>query len=162
MKGLKKLLTTVLAGAMAFTLALGSGNAVKAEAEETHTITVTNTIAGQNQYQYKELEYVPTSDPELGAYTLIENGLFNEAINSSNYVVVSDGYVTWKSESSTDADKKAFAKELEAVAAADEDHANAVNSKVAEAKSEGSTDGENVVFNVSDYGYYMVYSSLGS
>ena len=60
MKGLKKILTGILAGAMALSITLTAGTAMTAKADgDGTTITVNNAIAGQEYSAYKVFDYIP-------------------------------------------------------------------------------------------------------
>ncbi len=172
MKWIKKLLTGILAATLVFTMNVtafatdSSENSNVAESSATHKITVNDTQEGQIYYLYKVLDYVPTSAPELGAYKLPENGSFNNKIKElTDYVSVDkDNYVTWvkkdKDGNIAQADADAFAKELQAAVPTQVDE----NGKTIPQNSMDSkkADGTSIEFTGLDFGYYMVYSSLGS
>lgn len=172
MKWIKKLLTGILAATLVFTMNVtafatdGSENSNVAESSATHTITVKGTQEGQIYYLYKVLDYVPTSDPTLGAYKLPDNGSFNDKIKAlTEYVSVDkDNYVTWvkkdKDGKIAQADSDAFAKELQKVVPTQEVKGKTIPQNSMDSKKSDSTG--SVEFTGLDFGYYMVYSSLGS
>ncbi len=181
MKRLKKLLTGILAGAMALTMAFGTGNAVKAEAaEEKHTITVENASNGQSYTLYKLFNYEPSAASEsAGVYKVTDDNVKAFLNTQKEYVKVDEnGYVTWVNEDTkSDTNGKdtaiaAFAKNVQAAiedgslsltaidtakASEDDDKAEKLNEKDANGIYKYK-----ITFEVSDYGYYLVSSTLGA
>ena len=174
MKGLKKLLTTVLAGAMAFTMAFGTGSAVKAEAAN-YTITVNNPSAGQEYTLYKVFDFEPSQGTETAGVYTINDAWKGVLLNSEGQLVdsVSDyisidanGIVSWKGTVVNDTtgkntdgiitDAQAFAEVLNELAP-DE-------AKVGEpyTATEDDVKNKSFKFTVNALGYYMVSSTLGA
>lgn len=71
MKGLKKILTGIVASALALTMAFGTGDVTAKAAETTGTITISNTTEGKDYSLYKVFDatYVEGSDPVKVAYS---------------------------------------------------------------------------------------------
>lgn len=179
MKGLKKLLTGILAGAMALSMAFSTGNALKAEAAD-YSITVKNASKGQSYTLYKLFDYEPsaTSD-EAGVYKVTDEGVKEFLKSQTDYVSVdANGYVSWVNKDNTsdtngkDTAVAAFAKNVQTAIKDGTlkltaiDTAKAIDEDLKATKL-SSTDSNGVeqykiVFSVSEYGYYLVSSTLGA
>ncbi len=162
MKRLKKLLTGILAGAMALTMALSSGNATKVDAAD-HTITVQNASVGQTYTLYKLFDYEPTPDSvEVGSYKVTDETLKAYLRdNAASYLTVdSNGYITWTN-TDTNSDTDGTGTAIAAFAANIQSAISSGQLSLTSAGEATATE-TTVVFTVSDYGYYMVSSTLGA
>lgn len=171
MKGLKKLLTGILAGAMALTMTLSAGSAVTAKADG-NIITVNNPSKDQEYKLYKIFDFAPSEgDSTSGVYTvndawkniLLENGAVKS--DYSAYIKLDDnGYVEWvNTDTSSDKTGKGtavadFAKKLYAVIEAGNAPA-ALDSHTADEKDVAD---KKFTFTTDSLGYYMVSSTLGA
>ena len=167
MKGLKKLLTGILAGAMAFTLALSAGNAVQVQAaEETKdgSITISNTTANETYSLYKVFDATYSGKNIAYSYKPTgQNDAFLAALTSENspFTVTSYGeaYNVVRKDTADDATVLAFIK---ANGPTRDDQTKAWsggNYKFIETKT---GNGESITFTGLGYGYYFITSSLGS
>ncbi|WP_026491013.1 SpaH/EbpB family LPXTG-anchored major pilin [Butyrivibrio sp. XPD2002] len=164
MKGLKKFLTGILAGAMALTMTLSAGTAMTAKAAN-GTITIGNAVPGQKYNAYRVFDYVPANEAQAengGVYKLASkfSGLTNYTYDNdgnnvamSSFFTVGDNDILSTTGLSTEDDAKVFGKAVLAYAKAKgiENDGSAV----------ANDDGEATI-QVSEYGYYVIDSSLGS
>lgn len=163
MKGLKKILTGILAGAMALSMTLSAGSAMKAEAAG-NTITVQNAVKGEtyNIYRILDLDVANNDNPDKdNAYMYTINstwegfwtsGAGKDYIKTNN--VGTKKYVNWVSGKETAAEMEAFGKAAAKYATDNNITPSATAITVGEdgvAKWEGL-----------DNGYYMVSSTLGT
>jgi len=152
MKGLKKLLTGILAGAMALTMTLSAGNAMKAEAANDGSITVSNTTQNKEYKLYKVFDATYSGNNVAYTYdgtnatflkNLQDSPLFTVTYNGTSYNVVASGKYD-----KTQKDILDFIK------------ANASNFGGAVATATGN--GGAITFNKLAYGYYYITSGLGA
>lgn len=181
MRGLKKVLTGILAGAMALTMAFGTGNAVTAKAAD-HTITINNASKGQKYTLYKLFDYEASVDnAEAGVYKVTDDSVKAFLDTQTDYVKYdANGYVTWENnDTSSDTDGKdtavsEFAKNVQAAIENGSLQLSALQEITAEVKDDDNhvikldskdangVEQYKVVFDVSEYGYYLVSSTLGA
>lgn len=179
MKGIKKLLTGILAGAMALSLAFGSGSALKVQAEEETkgTLTVKDAVEGEEYSLYKLLDFqsagdggvyvIKTDDPWYGFFT-------SEAKTDANPDGVvelkavpgsSDKfYVTWANEiGDTVGSREAALSDQYGVQAFAQRALKyaAENDKITAVKT-ATGEGGKAVFKDLELGYYLVSSSVGA
>ena len=172
MKGLKKLLTGVLAGAMALSMAFGTGAAVKAEAAGNGSITVGNTTVGKEYKLYKVFDATyTTSEGEDGkesttaAYTYDgSNEAFLAALNSESSpfsLVGKDApYNVVTKEGASDTAIIEFIKANGPVL--DETTNTWSTGNFGDAVKSEKAKGSSLTFSGLDYGYYFITSSLGA
>lgn len=165
MKGLKKLLTGILAGAMAITMALSAGNATEVRAAGDGSITVSNTTQGETYKLYKVFDATYSGTNVAYTYTSKGEGddflaaLQNET--ESPFTVVSNGtsYNVVKKESASDKNVIDFIKKYGPTRNEDKTWtAGYYGDAVATDKGNGGS----ITFRNLDYGYYYITSSLGA
>ncbi len=162
MKGLKKILTGILAGAMALSMTLSAGSAMKAEAAD-QTITVNGAVENEkyNIYRMLDLDVANLNDTtKADAYMYTINDKWKAfwtgdgagAAYVDTNTVGTKTYVSWKDGKDTEAEMEAFGKLAATYAAGvDADYAEIV---VGTNKTASWA-------NISN-GYYLVTSTLGS
>ncbi len=184
MKGLKKLVTGILAGALAFTMALGTGNAAQVQAAGERSLTISNARNNQEYNIYRVFDFTPAEDDFAqasdgkihGVYTLASkfSGLTDytysykddegadQSVAMSSFFTIGDNGILDVS-GITDDNVSLFGKAVLA-------YVNSTDPKVAADGTQTANAGENakadavttVTFSNIDYGYYVVDSSLGS
>ena len=167
MRGLKKLVTGVLAGAMAFAMMFTAGASAQAsEVPASGTITVSNTTEGKEYQLYKVFDatfagsnvaytYSPKADndPFLAALENKETSPFVVTNNGSTYnVTVADGASEEKVLEFIKANGPVFNEETKKWEGGN--YGTPV-------KSENGT-GKELTFTGLDFGYYFITSSLGA
>ncbi len=155
MKGLKKILTGIVASALALTMAFGTGDVTAKAAETTGTITISNTTEGKDYSLYKVFDatYVEGSDPVKVAYSYDgSNEAFLAALQGAGspfeVKAYNGGYNVVRKANTLDTDVTNFIKE------------NAANFGVAVASKPGT--GKALTFTGLGFGYYYITSQLGS
>lgn len=155
MKGLKKLLTGILAGALSLTMVLSAGTTITAKAAETGSITVSNTTQGETYTLFKVFDatYTGSGADTKVAYTYDGSNndfLANLQAATDLFEVVSNGesYNVIAKDTANDESILAFIKE------------NKDNFGSAIASLEGN--GTAIVFKNLAFGYYYITSSLGT
>lgn len=161
-----KNITRVLALLLALILVLGLVVTGFADGAGTsYTITVNNAVGGQIYKLYKILDLSVSEEKDAFSYTVNTdwNDFFkaaeggNAAGAGRTYVNIDNlGYVTWKTEKDTAENHAAFARAAEEFAK---------KSQLTEVHKEDlSTDTTNraIIFTVTEPGYYLVTSTLGT
>ena len=150
MKGLKKILTGIVASALALTMAFGTGDVTAKAAETTGTITISNTTEGKDYSLYKVFDatYVEGTDPVKVAYSYDgSNSAFLAALKGAGspfeLTEYNGGYNVVRKANVSDTDVTSFIKD------------NAANFGVAVAGDKGT-------FTGLGFGYYYITSQLGS
>ncbi len=173
MKGLKKLLTGILAGALSLTMTFGS--AVVANAEETTpagngTITFDNAIKGQEYTIYRVFDFVSSGQTdENGEAT---NGVYSLSDKwsgfTSSYFTVVDGVINTKdadgnNKLATEDDAKAFAAEALAYAKANHivNDGSQTTAAATETERQAGQFTTTVTFSNLPWGYYLLDSTTG-
>ena len=155
MKGLKKILTGIVASALALTMAFGTGDVTAKAAETTGTITISNTTEGKDYSLYKVFDatYVEGTDPVKVAYSYDgSNSAFLAALKGEGspfeLTEYNGGYNVIRKANVSDTDVTNFIKE------------NAANFGKAVASDKGT--GKALTFTGLGFGYYYITSQLGS
>ena len=155
MKGLKKILTGIVASALALTMAFGTGNVTAKAAATTGTITISNTTEGKDYSLYKVFDatYVEGTDPVKVAYSYDgSNSAFLAALKGEGspfeLTEYNGGYNVIRKANVSDTDVTNFIKE------------NAANFGKAVASKPGT--GKALTFTGLGFGYYYITSQLGS
>ena len=155
MKGLKKILTGIVASALALTMAFGTGDVTAKAAETTGTITISNTTEGKDYSLYKVFDatYVEGTDPVKVAYSYDgSNSAFLAALKGEGspfeLTEYNGGYNVIRKANVSDTDVTNFIKE------------NAANFGKAVASKPGT--GKALTFTGLGFGYYYITSQLGS
>lgn len=172
MKGIKKLLTGILAATLALTMnvtAFAATNSEVTVGSGQASITVDNAAEGQEYKLYKIFDYEPSeAGATKGVYRVRDE--WKTVVTSDDakkYVEVDvNGYVKWihsdENSSTTGKDHAIaeFAKLLQAAV----DGKTVLGTATADVSTDNVADAKDktVKFNGLDYGYYMVYSSLGA
>ncbi len=165
MKGLKKLLTGILAGAMALTLALGTGSAMPVHAEEGKgEITVSNTTEGKEYKIFKVFDATYSGDNVAYSISKTADAEFIAALKaeSSPFELTDfgDGYNVIRKTSAKDTDITSFIQanggtyDEKAKTWSDGHYGAAVQTKTG--------NGGAITFSGLDYGYYYITSTLGA
>lgn len=145
MKGLKKILTGILASAMALSMTLSAGTATPAKAAGTGSITVSNTTKDKDYELYKVFDATYSGDNV--AYTYTKGGAFQAALEAvTSPFTYDNGNVIRKSDAS-DKDITDFIE------------ANAANYEKVDSKK---GNGGNITFENLDFGYYYIKSEVGA
>lgn len=159
MRGLKKVLTGILAATMIMGSALNVSAATVSGTgtESVGTITVDNFKKGQTYSIYKILDFQLSADgtessAATGVYKLIEGSKWNDFIKSQTdyFSVDANGYVVATTDFTAEV-AQAFAKEALQYA---EDHNIA-------ADAEGTADESGMTFTNLGYGYFLMDSTTG-
>ncbi len=157
MKGLKKLLTGILAGAMALTMALGTGSAMPVKAAEGQgKITVSNTTQGETYDLYKVFDATFKGDNIAYTYDA-SNAAFLAALTGENSpfdaVKFSDGTynITRKPEYASAEHNSLI---LDFIRANKDNFGEKVDTQTG--------NGGAITFRDLPYGYYFITSTLGT
>ncbi len=150
MKGIKKILTGIIAGAMALSMVFSAGNALDVQAAGNGSITVSNTTQGESYALYKVFD--ATYEGDKVAYTYDgTNSAFLAALQASTSpFTVSEYngvYSVVRKENTADDAVISFVKD------------NAANFGTAIDTLPGN--GGEITFTGLDYGYYYITSTLG-
>lgn len=150
MKGIKKILTGIIAGAMALSMVFSAGNALDVKAAGNGSITVSNTTQDESYKLYKVFD--ATYEGDKVAYTYDgTNSAFLAALQASTSpFTVSEYngvYSVVRKENTADDDVINFVKD------------NAANFGSALQTLDGN--GGEIKFEGLDYGYYYITSTLG-
>ncbi|SDB03116.1 SpaH/EbpB family LPXTG-anchored major pilin [Butyrivibrio sp. INlla16] len=157
MKGLKKILTGILAGAMALTMTVSAGSATTAKAAGEGSITIEKASEGQEYNVWRVFDYVPAgSDLTKGVYKL--SAKFSGF--KSSYFSVGDGDILDTSKLATEADAIAFGQEV--IAYAKNGQTEVAKFRVAPEVTKTADANGTLKVTGLDYGYYVLDSSLGS
>lgn len=158
MKGLKKVLTGIIAGALALTMTFGAGSVSAKAAETTGTITVSNTTKGENYTLYKVFDatYVEGSNPVKVSYSIAKDAAFVTALKGEDSPFTLEEYKEGYNVVVKESVKNA--KDYESVVT--EFIKNNVASFKAIETKEGN--GSALTFTGLDFGYYYITSSLGA
>ena len=166
MKGLKKILTGILAGAMALSMTISAGTAMKANAAADNTITVQSAVEGEtyNIYRLLDLDTAglateDTTEDDAYLYTINDTwkGFWTTGAGASYITTNTVGtrtYVVWKEDMKSGAQMEAFGKAAAKYAADNGVAPSATAVTVGDDNTASWTGLEN--------GYYMVTSTLGS
>ena len=155
MKGLKKLLTGLLAASMLAGMTMGVSAATVSGSGSTGTISVTNAVSGQEYSVYKILDFELSASASgtseaTGVYKL-KGDDWDSFIESSGYFDIDENnYVTAKS--SLSANIADFAKS--ALSYASENNISA--------EASGTADDDGLEFTNLGYGYFLLDSSTGA
>ena len=166
MKGIKKLIISLLA----LVMVMGASMTAFAAAG---TITITNAKEGQIYNAYRVFDYVPADEDEdnagnggiyklaskfsgLETYEFTDNG---KTVKMSSFFTVGDNDILDTSGLATENDVKVFAKGVLAYVKAS--NGTITNDGTTTAAADASEDNA-VTISVSNFGYYIVDSSLGS
>ena len=165
MKGIKKLLTGILAGAMAFTMALSAGNATQVQAAADGKITVSNTTENQTYELYKvfdatysgsNIAYSYTkkgdSDPFFAALTDDTKSPFTLTSYGEAYNVVRKEGVS----------NDAILDFIRANGPVKKNDGTWTAGNFGDAVQTKTGNGSSISFTGLDYGYYFIKSSLGA
>ncbi len=155
MRGLKKLLTGIVAGALAFAMSFGAGNAVTAQAAEAGSITVSNTTANKeyNLYKVFDATYVEGSNNKVaysydGSNAAFLAALQDEANSPFTVSAYNGGYNVVRNASASDTQVTNFIK------ANEENFGDPVATEVG--------NGSALTFSGLGFGYYYITSELGT
>ena len=160
MKGLKKLLTGILAATLALTMNVTAFAAENNTNDTTTSIEVEGAKTGEKYNVYKLLDYNTTTDADGNVgntYTINSKweGFWNG--EGSGYItkntVGSTTYVVWAKDMEKADKMEAFGK----IAAK-----YAKDNKIAPEKPEVEAENDTATFDGLDYGYYMVTSTFGT
>ncbi len=178
MKGIKKLLTGILAATLAFTMNV---TAFAAETDQIPvgtaqvrsgegTITVESSVEGEVYSLYKIFDFEAATNKDgsksttEGVYTIDSNSAWYDFVTSDavkDYVTVTTvggkNYVKWANEDATNSDTGKEGKAIEAFAKLAYDHAQTLT-----ADAQVKADATGAKFTKVKYGYYMVGSSVGA
>ena len=152
MKGLKKFLTGILAGALALTMTISAGTAMTAKAEGNGSITITNASKDQEYKVWRVFDYVAANEDAMAQGGIYKLSSKFSAFKST-YFTVGDGGILDTSKLATEADAAAFGQEVRAFAVE--------KNIAADGTGKATADGELKITGL-EYGYYVVDTSLGS
>ena len=154
MRGLKKVLTGILAATMIMGSALNVSAATVTGTGEVGTITVNNAEKGQTYDVYKIFDFELSSEANgtaTGVYTISEDSAWYSFVEESGYFDIDqNGYVVAK-DTFTDSVAASFAKA--ALAYAKENNIAPV--------ATGDADDNGLTFEKLGYGYFLMDSSTG-
>lgn len=158
MRGIKKILTGIIAGAMALSMVFSAGNALDVKAAGNGSITVSNTTEGKTYNLYKVFD--ATYEGDKVAYTYDgSNSAFLAALQASTSpfsVNEYNGvYSVVRKENTADADVLNFIEDN-----TDKDNPD-VNNFGSVVQTLTGNGGE-ITFTGLDFGYYFITSSLGT
>ena len=164
MKGLKKLLTGILAGAMAVTMALSAGGATQVQAADNGSITVSNTTKDKEYKLYKVFDATYSGSNVAYTYTAKgENDAFLAALQAetSPFTVVSNGS-SYNVVRKKDTKDDAVIDFIEANGPARNEDGTWTTGNFGAAVATLTGNGGSIKFENLDYGYYYITSSLGA
>ena len=151
MKGIKKILTGIIAGAMALSMVFSAGNALDVKAAGNGSITVSNTTQGESYALYKVFD--ATYEGDKVAYTYDgSNDAFLAALQGADSpFTVSEYngvYSVVRKDTFTDDQVIGFIKDN--------------NANYGSALQTLTGNGGEITFSGLDYGYYYITSTLGT
>ncbi|SDA79959.1 LPXTG-motif cell wall anchor domain-containing protein/fimbrial isopeptide formation D2 domain-containing protein [Butyrivibrio sp. INlla18] len=150
MKGIKKILTGIIAGAMALSMVFSAGNALDVKAAGNGSITVSNTTQGESYALYKVFDATYEGDKVAYTYDGSNNAFLAALQASTSPFTVSEYngvYSVVRKENTADDAVINFVKD------------NAANFGTAIDTLPGN--GGEITFSGLDYGYYYITSTLG-
>ena len=158
MKGIKKILTGIIAGAMALSMVFSAGNALDVKAAGNGSITVSNTTEGKTYNLYKVFD--ATYEGDKVAYTYDgSNATFLAALQASTSPFTVNEYNGVYSVVRKDgAEDSAVLKFIEDNTDKDHPDVNNFGSVVQTLTGNGGK----ITFTGLDFGYYFITSSLGT
>lgn len=158
MRGIKKILTGIIAGAMALSMVFSAGNALDVKAAGSGSITVSNTTQGKTYNLYKVFD--ATYEGDKVAYTYDgSNATFLAALQASTSPFTVNEYNGVYSVVRKDGvEDSAVLKFIEDNT--DKDHPDVNNFGSVVQTLTG--DGGEITFTGLDFGYYFITSSLGT